>query len=64
MLLGKNTVESWIPNKTEKREICCPKCGKESGFTHDSIMFYVIPTEGIVCSCGTVIIHSNSIMMY
>ncbi len=64
MILGKETIGSWMSHSVESRHICCPSCGKESGFTHDSIMFFVIPTEGIVCGCGTVIVHSNSVMMY
>lgn len=64
MLLGKDTIGSWVPVTEESRKICCQNCGKDSGFTHDSIMFYVIPTQGIICGCGTVIVHSNSVMMY
>ncbi len=57
--------KTWIPPQYPKKRpnaICCPNCGKDTGL--ENPFFMVIPPGGLVCSCGTTVIHSSSLMFY
>jgi len=50
------------PNPMKKHPITCPYCGKDSGFTEESLMYYVIPQGGIHCkNCGKLILEGQQI---
>jgi len=40
----------------KETSIICPKCGKDTGYTAEQLMFYVL-TDNLLCPfCGEVII--------
>lgn len=51
-----------IPKQPRPNSICCPNCGKDTGL--ENPFYMIIPPGGLVCECGTTIIHSNSLMFY
>ncbi len=47
---------------TKEHPIICPTCGKESGYTTESIMFLVVTTDLTCHNCGAVVISANNII--
>jgi hypothetical protein len=48
-------------NIVRNHPIICPHCGKDTGFTHEQFMFYVI-THDIICpKCGKIVIAANKV---
>lgn len=44
----------------ENNPIKCPHCKKDSGYTQESLRYYVMPKEGLQCKeCGKTIMLSR-----
>jgi hypothetical protein len=60
MLLGKDWVKPITP--LPDKNIHCPNCGKDMGI--GNVFHMVLPPQGLVCSCGHTVIHTNSVLFY
>jgi len=43
----------------KKTPIICPKCGKDTGYTEEQLMFYVLTTDLLCPHCGEIVIAVN-----
>lgn len=44
--------------------IKCRRCGKDTGYTHQGLMHFVVPDEGLKCqACGEVFLKPNRPML-
>lgn len=63
MFLGIDKEKRETPAIPKANAICCPNCGKDTGL--ENPFFMVIPPGGLTCpGCGTIVIHSSSMMFY
>ena len=45
----------------KKNEILCPHCGKNTGYTHEGLMFLVLQDDLKCPYCNKIVIFANKI---